>query len=104
MLLASAVLFVWRLLCLLRRSVGEGTGGKTSAPRLPHFPEFGLLSVQKLLQLFPSLSPAPGIQRMKAVHIGRDPSGKLVHITLGLYGFLVDIQYTGTLDKATRAE
>eukprot|EP00435_Cladocopium_sp_Y103_P037254 s938_g9.t2 len=48
----------------LWRSVGEGTGGKTSAtPRLPHFPEFGLLSVQKLLQLFPSLSPATALHR-----------------------------------------
>ena len=45
------------------RSVGaspatrSGTG-MASAMRLPRFPEFGLLSVQKLLQLFPSLEPA----------------------------------------------
>ncbi len=31
-----------------------------AAARLPRFPEFGLLSVMKLLQLFPALAPAAG--------------------------------------------
>lgn len=40
---------------------GKSASVAMAAARLPRFPEFGLLSVMKLLQLFPALAPAAGI-------------------------------------------
>lgn len=55
--------FRWaRWLTGRHRSVGDASGPRATATvtRLPQFPQFGLLSVQKLLQLFPALPAALG--------------------------------------------